>query len=757
MGAVPDSPPRRRRSDAALLDQGLGLLAPGSWVLVLDDVHELRSPEALAALRYLLDRSPASLALVLCTRADPPVALGRLRLDGRLGEIRNADLEFSIDETTELFAAYGIELRHDEVHALWQRTQGWVAGLRLAVGALDAAPDRRELVRSTAGTEAAVADYLLEEVLDQQEPGTQDFLLRTSIVERLTPGLAAVLADDPRAQERLDDLERRGVFLIDVADGGWYRYHALFADLLRASLRRRHPELVEELHGRAAAWSLAHGLHADAEHHARLAGDWRLLGRLATDRWLAATLDDAEPQPDPVAGVPPAAIAQTADLALVAAARACARGGRDDATLYRDRVDDLSGPLPRTGEHDDQQAVRRRLLDLAFGRAFGVDGRARQAARVLAAVGDAGEDRDGTAGAIRRLARLRGAELDVDDGRFDAAVASLRALSNARDDEWVWVEASAVLAMVKAAGGNLAGADRLAAVVLAVEPSELRSTALLAAHLAGALCAAQRGERRGAVAHVEAADALGPVAARPLAAVRATLQATLGGATPVAATAWLDTATAAQPLATHTLIATGALEVVDPQRRLVPVGGACERAVVRARQELARGAPEAARAGLAVALAENPSAVHVRTVVEARTLAGVAASACGDDAGALAHLGAALDLVIHSGVRAPLLEHAPALLHLLEYETADVAHRGLVLDLIDHMRRTPAGSPVETLTERETAVLQFLPTLMSNAEIADGLHLSINTVKSHLKAVYRKLGVDGRRDAVLRGRELELI
>src|SRR5262245_14160685 len=206
VSAVPESPPRRRRPDATLLDRALDTLAPGSWVLVLDDVHELRSPEALGALRHLLDRSPANLALVLCTRADPPVALGRLRLTGRLGEIRNADLEFSIDEASELFAAYGIDLRHDEVHALWQRTQGWIAGLRLAVGALDAAPDRRELVRSATGTEAAVADYLLEEVLDQQEPGTQDFLLRTSIVDRLTPGLAAVLADDPTAQERLDDL-----------------------------------------------------------------------------------------------------------------------------------------------------------------------------------------------------------------------------------------------------------------------------------------------------------------------------------------------------------------------------------------------------------------------------------------------------------------------------------------------------------------------------------------------------------------------
>ncbi len=132
-------------------------------------------------------------------------------------------------------------------------------------------------------------------------------------------------------------------------------------------------------------------------------------------------------------------------------------------------------------------------------------------------------------------------------------------------------------------------------------------------------------------------------------------------------------------------------------------------------------------------------------------------SATGHVEVARAHLRAALDLVASSGVRAPLLEYAPALVDMLEQEASSTARRGLALDLLDHLRRTPAGHPVETLTDRETAVLQYLPTLMSNAEIADGLHLSINTVKSHLKAVYRKLGVDGRRDAVLRGRELELI
>ena len=157
--------------------------------------------------------------------------------------------------------------------------------------------------------------------------------------------------------------------------------------------------------------------------------------------------------------------------------------------------------------------------------------------------------------------------------------------------------------------------------------------------------------------------------------------------------------------------------------------------------------------------------LHPRTAIEARVLAAVAAVRARDADDAARHLGGALDLVAWSDVRAPLLDHAAGatgaddLLGLLDGPGVEGEHRGLALALVDQLRRSAAGAraPVDVLTERETAVLQYLPTLMSNAEIAQGLHLSINTVKSHLKAVYRKLGVVGRRDAVLRGRELELI
>ena len=454
LGALPDPPPRRRWTDSALVDLAVDTLAPGPWVLVLDDVHHLRSGEALGALRLLLERVPPRLDLVLCTRADPPVALGRMRLDGRLGEIRNADLEFTLDEAAELLASQGVDLRADDVRALWSRTQGWAAGLRLAAGALAATGDPHGLVVSATATEAALGDYLLEEVLDRQDPDVQSFLLRTSIAERVTPDLAALLTADHRAGERLDDLERSGIFLVDT-DDGWYRYHALFADLLRATLRRRDPDLVPEMHGRAAAWLMANGRPADAERHAGLAGDWPLVGRLAIDRWLAATLDDSGLLPDPNARVPAGAVRETPALALVAAAAACRSGDRDAADLHRDHLDSLLGPIPERATRSSG-GLHRYLLDLAHGWAFGPDDRAESAASALASA----HEIDAGTSSVRRLARLRSAEQAVDGGRFDTAVAALDQLAGGLDEDWMAAEAASVAALVTAAIGSPSEASR---------------------------------------------------------------------------------------------------------------------------------------------------------------------------------------------------------------------------------------------------------------------------------------------------------
>jgi LuxR family transcriptional regulator, maltose regulon positive regulatory protein len=756
-------------ADTAALDATLGQLAPGGWTLVVDDAHELRSADAISTLGHLFERSPEDLSMVLCTRADPPVAVGRLRLSGRLGEIRNADLEFTPDEATELFAAHGLVTVPDDVRALWSRTGGWAAGLRLAAVALEREPDAAEFVRSATATEEVVADYLVEELLARQDEGTQRFLLRTSITDHLTPELAACVAgvDVDEARERLDRLEGTGVF-ITTTDPDGYRHHALFAELLRACLRHRHPEVVPELHRRAARWHLAAGLLDGAEAHARAGGDWDLLGRLLVEGCVAAALAGTRQVPGTLDGIPADAIASAPGLALVAAMTGCERGEREAADRYRSVVDRLIDQARPTSDGSSRWIPARAVLDLEHGWAFGADERARAAPACLRAAAANGRAHD-----AGHLAALRGAELDVDEGRFDAAAPVLHALANGDDGSWIATEARAMLALIDAANGAVTLAEPLvdglldAAADGTAGRGGLRTAdggagraALRAAHLAAALCCSLRGEHRNAADHVDAAESAGPVASRTLDAVLRALRSVTAGR--VALAAWLDTATARQPLAESALVAAGVVEVIDPERRLVVLGGPGERAVGRARQDLAVGAFDTARAGISAwldAIASGGARVsgHPRTIVEAHTLAAAATAGSGDVVRARQHLHETLDLVDAWGIRAPVLDHGRVLVELLQREASGLDHGALSMELLDRLRHAPAGPSVESLTDRETTVLQFLPTLMSNAEIADGMHLSVNTVKSHLKAVYRKLGVDGRREAVLRGRELELL
>jgi LuxR family transcriptional regulator, maltose regulon positive regulatory protein len=732
-------------ADTAALDVILGRLAPGGWTLVVDDAHELRSPEAIATLGHLLERSPEALSMILCTRADPPVAVGRLRLSGRLGEIRNADLEFTREEATELFAAHGLGTVPDDVRALWSRTGG-----------------------SATATEEVVADYLVEELLARQDERTQSFLLCTSITHHLTPELAACVAgiDVDEARERLDRLQGTGVF-ITTSDPDGYRHHALFAELLRACLRHRHPEVVPELHRRAASWHRAAGLLDGAEVHARAGADWDLLGRLLIESSVAEALAGSHQAPDALDGVPDDAIASVPGLALVAAMTACWRGEREAADRYRGVVDRLVEQERPASNGSSQWTPARAVLDLEHGWAFGADERARAAPAWLRA--SAAERAAHDAG---RLAALREAELHVDEGRFDAAAAALHELANGSRGGWVATEARAMLALIDAANGAVALAEPLVDCVL--DASAERATggggllvaiggtgpaALRAAHLAGALCCCLRGEQRSAADHVNAAEAAGPVASRTLDAVLRALQSLTAGR--VARAAWLDSATAHQPLTELALVAAGVVEVIDPDRRLVVLGGPGERALARARQDLTVGAFDTARAGISAWLGAAGGAAftaHPRTIVEAHTLASAAAAGSDDIVRARRDLHETLDLVAASGIRAPLLDHGRLLVDLLQREASGPDHHvALAVELLDRLRHAPAGPGVESLTDRETAVLRFLPTLMSNAQIADGMNLSVNTVKSHLKAVYRKLGVDGRREAVLRGRELELL
>ena len=229
--------------------------ARGGVTLVIDDLHELNSPEALAQLTRLLTSLPPNARAVLTTRRDLRLGLHQLRLAGELAEIRAADLRFTERETRELLDASGITLSAAGATLLHQRTEGWAAGLRLAALSLAGHPDPERFVAEFSGSDRTVAEYLLAEMLDRQPDDVQDLLLRTSLLGRVNGELADLLTGRPGSERILLALEDANAFVVSLDPGRtWFRYHHLFADLLRLELRRRLPDQVPALHRRAAEW-----------------------------------------------------------------------------------------------------------------------------------------------------------------------------------------------------------------------------------------------------------------------------------------------------------------------------------------------------------------------------------------------------------------------------------------------------------------------------------------------------------------------
>ena len=259
--------------------------------LVIDDLHELDSEDALAWLEMLITRPPAQVGILLATREEPALGLHRLRLAGELTELRGPDLRFSLDETRALFRAGGITLSDQAVASLHERTEGWAAGLRLAAISLAAHPDPERFVSEFSGSERTVAGYLLAEVLERQAPEVRDLLLRTSVLERVSGPLADVLTGGTGAEAILQRLEDQNAF-VTALDAGrtWFRYHHLFADLCAsncgASCRRR----SRRCNRAAAAWHEQEGDVLEAVRHYQAAGDWAPAGRLLLDNYFTLTM-----------------------------------------------------------------------------------------------------------------------------------------------------------------------------------------------------------------------------------------------------------------------------------------------------------------------------------------------------------------------------------------------------------------------------------------------------------------------------------
>src|SRR3954454_22256881 len=328
-------------------------------VLIVDDLHELRSTEAMTQLEQLLAVLPSSARVVLSSRRDPPIRLHHLRLAAELAEIRADDLRFTERETRELLAASGISLSDAGATALYERTEGWAAGLRLAVISLSSHPDPERFVAEFSGGDRVVGEYLIAEMLERQPSEVQSMLLRTSLVDRLNGELADLLTGRPGCERLLLELEDANAFVVSLdPQRTWFRYHQLLADFLRLELRRTLADEVPDIHRRAARWFADHGDVIEAVRHLLAAGDWPDAARLVADhsfRWVldgqAATIDAV------LQAFPEGASADHPDLALAHAAN----------ELNQGRLEEAAAELALAESHvQSAPPARRRRLTVAI-------------------------------------------------------------------------------------------------------------------------------------------------------------------------------------------------------------------------------------------------------------------------------------------------------------------------------------------------------------------------------------------------------
>ncbi|HJY73069.1 MAG TPA: AAA family ATPase, partial [Streptosporangiaceae bacterium] len=412
----------------AIVERLLKDLAPLDdriW-LVIDDAHELGSDEARRQLELLVMRGPAELRMVLAARHDVRLGLHRLRLEGELTELRAADLRFTVAEARELLVAAGVDLPGPALGMLYERTEGWAAGLRLAALSLAGHPDPGRLAAEFSGSERTVAEYLLAEVLERQSEEVRRLLLRTSVLERVNGELADLLTGDDGGQRILQELQEANAFVVALdAARSWFRYHHLFADLLRLELRRTAPGEVAALHQVAAGWHARHGFGVQAVRHAQAGQDWGLAVRLLADHWPSLVLSGQSGTVHALlAGFPAEARAADAELAAVIAADESTRGSLETAERYLELAERGSASVPdgRRG----QVQILLGVVRLQVARQHGNVSAVAEEARRLQAVAEAPDAvRPGLGEELRGVALINLGITELWAARLEAAEAHL--------------------------------------------------------------------------------------------------------------------------------------------------------------------------------------------------------------------------------------------------------------------------------------------------------------------------------------------
>jgi LuxR family maltose regulon positive regulatory protein len=787
--------------------EDLGPMEGPLW-LVIDDVHELDSSQALRQLELLVMRAPTELRFVLATRSDVSLGLHRIRLEGELTEIRAAELRFTSDETRALLGAAGVTLPDAALELLHRRTEGWAAGLRLAALLLAGHPDPERFAAEFSGSERTVAEYLLAEVLDRQTPEVRRLLLRTSILEQVSGELADLLTGGSAGERILQDLEEAGAFVVSLdARRSWFRYHQLFADLLQLELRRTQPTELRALHSTAAGWYAEHGRPVEAVRHAQAARDWGLATRLLSDNFLSLALDgQGATAHELLAEFPADALTADAELAAMAANDQMLRGSLEAAEQYLARAIHGSGTVPadRRGRFEAELAVTRLSVARERGDLPAV---VEEAQRLL----DRTESLP-TPGASRRPDAARLAKVDGEDLRALALVSlgmaelwALRAPEAERHLEQggamadrigrPWLEVTALAHGAWAASFRsfgLAIGRSAQAIKLAREHGWTEEPVVAVAYVALGAIRIWQMRLEEAEALLDRASRAFRAEAEPAAGLvlhQAHGMLELGRGRDAAALTEFRTAErlAALLVTEHPRTTPMRAHMLQTLVRLGDTGQAgttldgldgldgTERGELRnalAALRLAQGDPRAATVALAPVLGGSAPVTNLGWMTEAFLLEAIARDALDDHDAAGRALEHALDLAEPDGVILAFALHpAPELLK--RHARRHTAHAALISEIL-HPRGTEGGelrelresagriaSPRTTLreplTDSEMRVLRYLPTNLPAPEIANELSLSVNTVRTHIRHLYEKLTVHSRSQAVDQARALGLL
>jgi LuxR family maltose regulon positive regulatory protein len=773
-------------SQALRVRAGLAEL-PVPVVLVLDDFQEITAASVLESLDRLIERQPPNLRLMLLTRSDPALRLHRVRVAGGLTEIRSPDLAFTEPEAAELFDRNDLTLTGEQVRVLLGRTQGWPAGLQLAAMSL-ASTDPVVGIAQFTGTHRSVAEYLVGEVLDRLPPPDRDFLLKTSVAGRLTSALATVLTGRPDSRLILERLVAANAFVVGL--GGpdtWFRYHPLLRELLQYRLVLEQPGITRDLHLRAAEWFTGQGEPIPALRHATLADDWDGVGRLLTSTALPLILTPAGPTLAAV--LEPAALRaiQQPSLSTLLAAGVCHYHRHNYDAMLRDAN---AATQFLSGAAEDLRIpaeILIAIMTMVFDRTKGTGALVGSSTGLLSLLDRAPRRLIPAAPHYRTIGlnnlgvgQLWAGDLVGAHTSLTAALAHSRELGMGLAE----ISARAHLSVMQVIRGHLGPADdqaRSAKLVVdrrgwAAEPQALGLYVALGMTLlacdrlndaadivVAGLAASSTGSDTGCrlalgMTAVGIAVARGDAAAARSAAARLSVELEQDRDRPNLLARWCAVAQAqAWLISGDPKAALGCVRAPTDDDPGFPA--ALER-VTLAKAHLALGRPDVLTKLLGPVIEGDPP--YLAPAVEAHVLLAVVAHEQHRDSAALAAITEAIDLAQPQGLRRPFLDAGPAAATLI------TRHRHVTsrqLDFTEHLlpaATSAAGPPsvllaTEQLTERELIVLRYLPTMLKAAEIAKDLFVTVNTVKSHQRAIYRKLDVTTRRAAVERARDLSLL